>query len=117
MLAAVSNAVVRAYRDALGRGPTRVRSHSAHVDLLVCVLQDTLTPAERRLLTLGQHAEVRAARAVLSHSMEADLRLAVQDAAQRRVSVVVSGYDPWTDTATELFMLEAHERDGGAGRR
>lgn len=107
MLNAVSNAVVRSYRDTLGRGPTRVRSHQANPDVLVCILQDTLTPAERRLLALGEFEQVRTARALLARAMEPDLRLAVGDLTQRDVITVVSGFNPWDDTATELFVLAA----------
>jgi uncharacterized protein YbcI len=111
MLSAVSNAVVRSYRVALGRGPTRVRAVQASGDVLLCILQDTLTPAERRLVALGEHEQVRLARALLVRSMEDDLRDAVQAASRRRVSAVISGFNPWEDTATELFLLHPEEEE------
>lgn len=107
MLAAVSNVVVRSYREALGRGPTRARSHFAGTDLLVCVLQDTLTPAERRLLACGEHERVQAMRVRLTRTMEPELRAALEELTKRRVLTVVSGFNPWDDTASEAFLLEA----------
>ena len=110
MLAALSNVIVRSYRDALGRGPTRARTHLANLDLIVCVLQDTLTPAERQLLGAGRHEEVRTTRALLMQTIEPQLCQAVEELAGRRVLCVVSGFNPWDDIASEAFLLE---HDGG----
>jgi uncharacterized protein YbcI len=46
-LAEVSREMVRIYKDQFGRGPTRARSDFAGPDLIVCTLEDTLTPAEK----------------------------------------------------------------------
>jgi uncharacterized protein YbcI len=48
-LSALSNAIVRIYKEQFGRGPTKVRSHFAGPDTLVCLLEHTFTPAERNL--------------------------------------------------------------------
>jgi uncharacterized protein YbcI len=116
MLAALSNVIVRSYRDALGRGPTRARTHHANHDLLVCVLQDTLTPAERRLLDAGRHDEVRATRALLIRTIEPQLRAAVQELSGRPVISMVSGFNPWEDIASEAFLLEHPEGDHQVSR-
>jgi uncharacterized protein YbcI len=105
MNAALSNAIVRTYREVLGRGPTRARCLHTENHVLVCVLQDTLTPSERRLLAVGRHEQVRATRAELSHTMQLDLRTAVEQIAERRVTTLVSGFNPWDDVATETFLL------------
>jgi uncharacterized protein YbcI len=105
MNAALSNAIVRTYREALGRGPTRARCLSTENHTLLCVLQDTLTPAERRLLEAGRHEQVRATRAELARTMEQELRAAVEQIAERRVQTLVSGFNPWDDVATETFLL------------
>lgn len=116
MLAELSNVIVRAYRDALGRGPTRARTHHANHDLIVCVLQDTLTPAERRLLDAGRHEEVRATRALLIGTIEPQLRAAVEGLTGRPVIGTVSGFNPWEDVASEAFLLEHPEGDHQVGR-
>lgn len=105
MNAALSNAIVRTYREVLGRGPTRARCLNSDPQIVLCVLQDTLTPAERRLLAVGRHEEVRAVRAQLAHTMAPELSAAVQEIAERQVQTVISGFNPWDDVATETFVL------------
>src|SRR5919109_11223 len=56
LLAAVSNAMVALHKEQFGRGPTMARSHFAGTDALVCVLQDVLLPAERRVHRSGRSA-------------------------------------------------------------
>lgn len=107
MNAALSNAIVRTYREALGRGPTRARCVNSDPQIVLCVLQDTLTPAERRLLAAGRHDEVRATRAQLAHAMSPELRSAVEEIAGRPVESLVSGFNPWDDIATETFVFVA----------
>ena len=51
----IANAMVHLYKVALGRGPTHARARFAGADLLVVVLQDTMTVSERRLAGMGQH--------------------------------------------------------------
>lgn len=111
MLAALSNVIVRSYRDALGRGPTRARTHQANPDLLVCILQDTLTPAERQLLVAGRHEEVRTTRALLIRTIEPQLCDAVAELCGRRVTAMVSGFNPWEDIASEAFFLQPNGDD------
>src|SRR4051812_7058292 len=43
---AISNEMVRLYKEQFGRGPTETRTHWAGDDMLVVRLDDTLTPAE-----------------------------------------------------------------------
>lgn len=106
MNAALSNAIVRTYREVLGRGPTRARCLTTENHTLLCVLQDTLTPAERRLVAIGRHEQVRAMRAELAATMHDELRTAVEQIAGRSVTTVVSGFNPWDDVATETFLLD-----------
>lgn len=56
---AVSNAMVKLYEEHFGRGPTKAQTHFAGPDTLVCTLQDSLTPAERSLVRMGEHQRLR----------------------------------------------------------
>ena len=47
--AAISKAVVRSFSDYIGRGPTKART-SIRDDLVVCLLENGLTKAERSLV-------------------------------------------------------------------
>src|SRR5438128_5810626 len=57
--AEISREMVRLYKEQFGRGPTKARTDWAGPDVLITVLEDTLTPAERNLVRLDEHAKVR----------------------------------------------------------
>ena len=56
VLAEISREMVRVYKDQFGRGPTKARTQWAGPDMLMTLLEDTLTPVERRLVTMGEQA-------------------------------------------------------------
>jgi uncharacterized protein YbcI len=58
-LSAISNEMVRIYKDQFGRGPTKTRTQWAGPDVLVVTLEQTFTPAEHKLRELGEHARLR----------------------------------------------------------
>lgn len=103
---AVSNALVRLYKERFGRGPTKTRTHFAGPDTLVTTLQDSLTPAERNLARLGEHQRLRDVRLFLQHASEAEFREAVERITGRKVWAFVSGIDTVNDVSTEVFYLE-----------
>src|SRR3954466_15840437 len=55
----ISNAMVRLYKQQFGRGPSSARTNWCGPDVVMCVLEDTLTPAERSLVKLGEHQRLR----------------------------------------------------------
>src|SRR3954447_10132076 len=59
MLMEISNAMVQLYKGQFGRGPTAARTYWAGPDAVMCVLEDTLTPAERNLIKMGEHQRLR----------------------------------------------------------
>ena len=62
LLAGISNAMVALHKEQFGRGPMSARSHFAGPNVLVCVLEDALLPAERKLVQMGDHQRVRETR-------------------------------------------------------
>ena len=54
----ISNAVVRVFREYLGRGPTKARTFISD-DMITVVCRDTMTKAERRLHERGEIDTVR----------------------------------------------------------
>ena len=62
----ISHEMVRIYKDQFGRGPTKVRTNYAGRDALVCLLEQTFTPAERNLQAMGEHQPATGDPAVLS---------------------------------------------------
>lgn len=106
--AAISNAVVHAFSDYTGRGPTKART-SIRDDLVVCLLESTLTKAERSLVTAGREQLVLDTRRAFQQTMRPDLVGAVEALTQRRVIAFMSDNHIEPDIATETFLLERLE--------
>jgi uncharacterized protein YbcI len=104
---AVSNAMVKLYKELFGRGPTMARTNYAGPDVLICTLQDSLTPAERNLVGMGEHQRLRDIRMFFQHAAEDEFRRAVEQATGRRVWAFVSGIDTVNDVSSEVFYLVA----------
>ncbi|HST56190.1 MAG TPA: Na-translocating system protein MpsC family protein [Solirubrobacteraceae bacterium] len=105
-LALLSREIVRIYKDQFGRGPTKVRSHFAGPDIVVCVLENTFTPAEKNLQGMGEHQRLRDMRIFLQYASAGEFTDAVERSIGRRVRSFVSGIDTNSDIACELFVLE-----------
>ena len=101
----ISNATVRLYKAAFGRGPTHARARFAGPDTLVVLLQDTMTVTERRLVELGELERVRAHRLLLHRVIEDELRAVVEETLERPTLSLISGLDPERDVAAEVVML------------
>jgi len=111
-LSAISNEMVRIYKDQFGRGPTKTRTVWASPDILLVTLEQTFTPAERRLRELGEHARLRELRMLFQY---ADTKLfcePIERLTGRTVRAFVSGIDTDSDLATELFVLHPPGFDG-----
>lgn len=104
--AAVSNAMVKLYKELFGRGPTRTRTHYAGPDTLVCTLQDSMTQAERNLVKLGEDQRMRDVRMFFQYASEDAFRDTVERITGRRVWAFVSGIDVREDVSVEIFYLE-----------
>jgi uncharacterized protein YbcI len=104
-LAELSRAMVKLYKEQFGRGPTKSRSNWAGPDTLVCQLWETVTPAERNMAAMGEHARLRDVRLFFQHATEPQFRAAVEEIFDRRVRAFVSGMDTKEDVSVELFIL------------
>jgi uncharacterized protein YbcI len=109
---AVSNAMVRIYKEQFGRGPTKARTNFAGPDTVVCTLENSLTPAEKSLVRLGEHQRLRDVRMFFQHATETEFKDAVEGLVGRKVRAFVSGIDTGQDVSTEVFYLEPHATDG-----
>ncbi|MEA2449808.1 MAG: hypothetical protein QOG63_1740 [Thermoleophilaceae bacterium] len=105
-LVALSNAMVQLYKSQFGRGPTKARSAFAGPDTLICTLQDSLTPAERTMVKMGEYQRLRDTRLIFQHASETEFRAAVEEITGRKVWAFVSGMDVHHDVACEIFYLE-----------
>lgn len=105
MLSALSNEMVALYKTHLGRGPTKVRAHWAGEDALVVTLEDSLTPAERRLVEMGEHARLRDARTFSQYATVPEFVEITERLTGRRVRAFVSGIDTKADVCSEVFYF------------
>jgi uncharacterized protein YbcI len=110
----IANAMVRLYKEAFGRGPTKARAQFAGPDTLVVILEHTLTVAERNLLTMGESDRLRDARQLFQSAFETEFRTIVEQALGRRTLAFVSGIDTQRDMAVEVFTLEPGPDGDGA---
>jgi uncharacterized protein YbcI len=106
-LAELSREMVRLYKEQFGRGPTRARSDFAGPDLIVCTLEDTLTPAEKRMAQMGDHQRLRDLRLYFQHATEKQFCEVIERVLGRKVRAFISGMDTGKDVAAELFYLES----------
>lgn len=105
----LSNEMVRLYKEQFGRGPTKVRSTFAGPDALLCTLEQTLTPAEKKLVEMGEQQRLRDTRLYFQYATEQDFRETVERNTGRKVRAFVSGMDVDQDVSCELFYLEPEE--------
>lgn len=103
-LAAISGEMVRLYKEHFGRGPTRVRTEWAGDDVITAVIEQTLTPVERRLRDLGEHQRLRETRLFYQHASRQEFIAPVEQLTGRRVRAFVSGVDPVEDVSVETFV-------------
>jgi uncharacterized protein YbcI len=113
--AAISNAIVQLLHNYTGRGPTRARTTIAD-DVIVCVLADTLTKSEWKLVEAGEQGMVLQQRSTFQRLMRHEAIAAVEDLSGRRVTAFMSNNHIDPDLAVETFVLEPLE-DGARHRQ
>lgn len=114
--ASISNAIVRIMAEYTGRGPTKART-SIRDDLVVVLMQETLTKAERSLLAAGQHDFVLETRKRHQNTMREDFVAAVQMLTERKVIAFMSTNHLEPDMAAELFVLEPRTQGDAPAQR
>ena len=103
--AAISNAVVGLLSEYVGKGPTKARAiHSGK--FVLCVLEDTMTKAERSLASDGKEDFVLSMRHAFQQTMREDFCAAVEGLTGRKVVAFMSSNHVDPDLAAELFVLD-----------
>jgi uncharacterized protein YbcI len=109
----ISNEMVRLYKEQFGRGPTKARTHWAGPDTVVVVLEDTLTPAERNLVKMGEHQRLRDLRLFFQYATVEEFCAPVEQLTGRKVRAFHSSIDTEADgMAVEVFVLHPEGYDG-----
>ena len=113
MLMEVSNAMIRLYKDQFGRGPTKARTDWAGPNALVAFLEDTLTPAERNMVKMGEHQRLRDTRMFFQYATVREFCEPVERITGRKVRSFLSGIDTEVDgLSIETFVLHPEGYDG-----
>jgi hypothetical protein len=90
-LAAVTNGIVKLYREYYGRGPTKAKSYVLDDRILVCVLEETMTKVEVRL--------------TFQEAMAAEFERCVAECMDRKVLAYHSQLTLDPDIGFEFFVL------------
>jgi uncharacterized protein YbcI len=113
VLAAISSEMVRLYKEQFGRGPTKARANWSGRDVLVVLLEDTLTPAERNLVALGEYQRLRDVRMLFQYARVQQFCEPVERLTGRKVRSFISGIDAAADgMSLEVFVLHPEGYDG-----
>jgi uncharacterized protein YbcI len=110
--AELSTAMVRLYKEQFGRGPTKAHTAYATPDLVIATLENSMTPAERRMAEMGEHQRLRDTRMFFQHASEREFVQTVEAITGRTVRAFVSGIDTEKDVSSEVFYLEPRARSG-----
>lgn len=103
--AAVTREVIRVQNENHGRGPRKAFSfHNGNV--LTTVLEDVLTPAERRLAGNGELDAVLHMRRLYQRSMAPELKRCIEEITGRKVTALMSDNHLEPDMAVEVFILD-----------
>lgn len=103
--AAVTSALVGIQTKYLGRGPTTASTFH-YRNVLVTLMHEVLTPAEKSVTKTNQADAVNRIRHLYQETMEPDFREAVERLTGRTVLAFISGNHIDPDVAAELFILD-----------
>ena len=103
--AAVTREVIRIQSESHGRGPKKAFSfHNGNV--LVTILEEVLTPAERKLAGNGQSEAVLNIRRLYQGTIAAEMKERIEAVTGRRVTALMSDNQVEPDMAVEVFILD-----------
>lgn len=105
-LVELSNAMVALHRENFGRGPGAAKSFRDG-QLVVCMLSDIYTAAERTLIGAGQAEHVRRIRTVHQEALADEYKASVERILGGPVAAFLSAVHVDPDVAVEVFLLGA----------
>jgi uncharacterized protein YbcI len=103
--AALARAIVRIHRDYVGRGPTRAQAFFRG-NVVVVIMHDVMTRAERSLVADGQNDAVLELRHRFQQAMRGELYGAVERLTGCKVEAFMCDHHVEPDVAAEVFVLD-----------
>jgi uncharacterized protein YbcI len=113
MLLEIANSMMSLFKTQFGRGPARARAAWAGDDVIAVILEETLTPAERRLVEMGEYERLRETRMYFQYASLRELCEPIEALTGRKVRAVVSGTDAAVEgLSVETFVLHPKGYEG-----
>jgi len=103
--AALTSALVGIHTVHLGRGP-KTASTFHHGNVVVTLMHEVMTPAERTLATSGNATAVTNMRHLFQETMQGEFTAAVERLTGLKVVAFISGNHVEPDMAAEVFVLD-----------
>ena len=110
MRATISNEIVRLQAEYYGKGPTRAKTYIVE-DLVVVVLEESFTRAEKTLAERGEKDAIEHIRRRFQQQMADDFTSVVEQATGRKVRVFLSETNVKQDVSVETFLLADERTD------
>lgn len=111
--AEISNQISRIQSTYYGKGPLRAKTYITD-DLVVCVLEETFTRAEKTLIDRGDREAIQGIRRHFQDAVRDEFVGVVEQVTGRRVRAFLSDTDVENDISVETFLL-ADERTSMEG--
>ena len=104
MRATISREIVRLQAEYYGKGPTRAKTYIVE-DLVVVVLEESFTRAEKTLAERGEKDAIEHIRRRFQQQMADDFTSVVEQATGLKVRVFLSETNVDQDVSVETFLL------------
>jgi uncharacterized protein YbcI len=108
--AKISKEMVRLQSEYYGKGPTKAKTYIVD-DLVVVVLEESFTRAEKTLVERGEREAIQQIRRRFQQQMAESFISIVEQATGRRVRVFLSETDVDQDVSVETFLLADDRTD------
>ena len=108
--AKISKEMVRLQSEYYGKGPTKAKTYIVD-DLVVVVLEESFTRAEKTLVERGEREAIQQIRRRFQQQMAESFISIVEQATGRRVRTFLSETDVDQDVSVETFLLADERTD------
>jgi uncharacterized protein YbcI len=110
MRAMISTEIVRLQAEYYGKGPTKAKTYIVD-DLVVCVLEESFTRAEKTLVDRGEREAIQQIRRRFQQQMAEEFIGVVEQATGRKVRTFLSETNLEHDVSVETFLLAEGRTD------
>jgi uncharacterized protein YbcI len=108
--AMISSEIVRLQAEYYGKGPTKAKTYIVD-DLVVVVLEESFTRAEKTLAERGEREAIQHIRRRFQQQMADSFTSVVEQATGRKVRAFLSETDIDQDVSVETFLLADERTD------